>query len=216
MGGLIWWLMNLTYSLPFLTLYLETVNFLQGPLKGFNQKVKRLLKFQRRREVCFSSNKRLIAMMTIQRRDRNWIVVTISSSSSSFFSSLSTSHLTPLASVNKTLWKQMLSLRPQSSSLRPIWQACAGSVSFYCWCVLCDTMWGEILKRNKQPRLGHPATICRADGRFGSISLHSLAFGLDQGGAGLAGVCQCYYGDVCRTVGCNGLLKHDWCFPWHK
>ena len=26
--------------LTFLTLYLETVNFLQGPLKGFNQKVK--------------------------------------------------------------------------------------------------------------------------------------------------------------------------------
>ena len=39
--------------LTFQTLYLEAVNFLQGPLKGFNQKVKRLLKFQRRREVCF-------------------------------------------------------------------------------------------------------------------------------------------------------------------
>ena len=69
--------MNLTYSLPFLTLYLETVNFLQGPLKGFNQKVKRLLKFQRRRKFVLLKQERLIAMVvsgdlvTIQGRDIN-------------------------------------------------------------------------------------------------------------------------------------------------
>ena len=70
--------------LTFSNLYLETVNFLQGPLKGFNQKVKRLLKFQRRRKFVLLKQERLIAMVvsgdlvTIQGRDINWIVVTIS------------------------------------------------------------------------------------------------------------------------------------------